>query len=181
MFPTSYQWIPPSDNGADADIAGERDSTYTLVLADLGETIKVRVTFTDDADNEETRTSEPTGAVAARPVPLTASFDNVPASHGSGTIFTFDLAFSENPPLSYKTPRDHAFTEDDQGPVVNARRKVQGSNRTWTTITVEPSGSGAVTDTLPGTTGCNDAGAICTGDGRMLSNPLSFTVSGPDQ
>ena len=176
----SCQWIR-SDNGADADIAGERDSTYTLVLADLGKTIKVRVTFTDDADNEETRTSEPTGAVAARPVPLTATFGNIPASHGgSGTIFTFDLAFSENPPLSYKTPRGHAFMEDDQGSVVNARRKVQGSNRTWT-ITVEPSGSGGVTVALPGTTGCNDAGAICTGDGRMLSNSLSFTVSGPDQ
>ena len=40
----SYQWIR-SDNGADTDIAGETDSTYTLVLADLGKTIKVQVTL----------------------------------------------------------------------------------------------------------------------------------------
>ena len=61
-----YQWVR-SDNGADTDIAGETDSTYTLVLADLGKTIKVQVTFTDDAENEETLTSEATEAVAAAP------------------------------------------------------------------------------------------------------------------
>ena len=61
----SYQWIR-SDNGADTDIAGETDSTYTLVFADLGKTIKVKVTFTDDADTHaESLTSEATTAVAA--------------------------------------------------------------------------------------------------------------------
>ena len=62
----SYQWIR-SDNGADTDIAGETDSTYTLVLADQGKTIKVKVTFTDDAENEETLTSVATVPVAAAP------------------------------------------------------------------------------------------------------------------
>ena len=62
----SYQWIR-SDNGADTDIAGETDSTYTLVFADLGKTIKVKVTFTDDADNTESLTSVATVAVAASP------------------------------------------------------------------------------------------------------------------
>ena len=56
----SYQWIR-SDNGTDADIAGQTDSTYTLVAADQGKTIKVRVSFTDDADNAETLTSAATG------------------------------------------------------------------------------------------------------------------------
>ena len=60
----SYQWIR-SGNGADTDIAGETDSTYSPVLADLGKTIKVRVTFTDDRDNQESLTSEATVAVAA--------------------------------------------------------------------------------------------------------------------
>ena len=62
----SYQWTR-SDNGADTDIAGETDSTYTLVLADQGKTIKVKVSFTDDADNDETLTSEPTEVVTAAP------------------------------------------------------------------------------------------------------------------
>ena len=171
-----YQWVADS-----TDIAGATGSSYTLTDSEQGKTIQIRVTFTDDADNSETLTSEPTDAVAADPTSLTATFTNVPTSHGgSGTTFTFDLAFSENLPLSYITLRDHAFTEDDHGPVVRAQRKVQGSNQTWT-ITVEPKGNGSITITLPATTDCNDAGAICTSDGRKLSNSLSVTVSGPDQ
>ena len=59
----TYQWIRV--NGTEADIAGENSSTYTLVAADLGTTLKVRVSFTDDASNAETRTSAATAAVAA--------------------------------------------------------------------------------------------------------------------
>ena len=54
------------------------------------------------------------------------------------------------------------------------------SNVRWL-ITVEPNGNGDVTIELPATTDCAAAGAICTGDGRMLTNSLSFTVSGPGQ
>ena len=169
-----YQWT-----AGGLDIDGATSSTFTLTASEQGKTIQIRVAFTDDRGNSESLTSEPTGAVAAKPTPLTATFTNVPTSHsGSGTTFTFDLVFSENFPLSYITLRDHAFTEDDDGPVTKAQRKVQGSNQTWT-ITVEPRGNGAITITLPATTDCNDAGAICTGDGRKLSNSLSFTVSGP--
>ena len=62
----SYQWVA-NDGGADADISGERDASYTLVADDVGKTIKVRVSFTDDADNQERLTSAATEAVAARP------------------------------------------------------------------------------------------------------------------
>ena len=62
----SYQWIV-NDGNSDADIEDATDSTYTLALADLGKTIKVQVTFTDDDDNAETLTSVATEAVAAVP------------------------------------------------------------------------------------------------------------------
>ena len=59
------------------------------------------MTFTDDRGNDESLTSVATDTVAAKPVPLTASFSNVPNSHGgSGTTFTFVLSFSENVRLS---------------------------------------------------------------------------------
>ena len=51
----TYQWIRV--NGSEADIAGENSSTYTLVAADLGKTIKVKVNFTDDDGYTETLTS----------------------------------------------------------------------------------------------------------------------------
>ena len=71
----TYQWIRV--DGTDADISGATSITYTLVGADLGKTIKVTVSFTDDASNDETLTSAATAAVSAAP--------NTPAT-GAPTI-----------------------------------------------------------------------------------------------
>ena len=72
----------------------------------------MRVTFTDDAGNDESVTSAATGAVAAAPSPLTAEASQVPASHDGTTPSPFELRFSEEPvdDFSYSTLRDHAFT-----------------------------------------------------------------------
>ena len=170
-----YQWI-----AGGSDIDGATGSSYTLTASEQGQAIQVRVTFTDDRNNAETRTSVATAEVAAAPAPLTVRLKvAAPASHDGSSEFTFEIEFSEEFGLSYATLRDHAFTENG-GDVRLAQRKVQGSNRTWT-ITVEPAGTGAVTIELPATTDCGAQGAICTGDGRKLSNSLSFTVSGPGQ
>ena len=56
----SYQWLAD-----DAEIAGATGLTYTLTDSEESKAIKVEVSFTDDADNEETLTSAATGAVAA--------------------------------------------------------------------------------------------------------------------
>ena len=55
-----YQWIR-SDGATDTEIANATASTYTVAAEDAGWTIQVRVTFTDDADHQETLTSEATG------------------------------------------------------------------------------------------------------------------------
>ena len=60
----TYQWIRVATDNSETDI-GATASTYTLVAADLGTTIKVRVSFTDDASNAETLTSAATAAVSA--------------------------------------------------------------------------------------------------------------------
>ena len=139
----------------------------------------MRVSFTDDAGNGETLTSTATDAVA---VPLTATLENTPGNHDGVNTFTFELRFSEEFSLSYKTLRDHAFTVAG-GSVEGARRMDRDSgtpNIHWE-ITVRPDGDGQVVVTLPVTTDCADDGAIFTGDGRKLSNSLKFTVSGPGQ
>ena len=46
-----YQWIR-NDETADTDITGATDSSYTLVDADEGRTIKVKVSFADDVGND---------------------------------------------------------------------------------------------------------------------------------
>ena len=167
----TYQWLAD-----DTAIQGATGSTYTLVDADEGKAIKVRVSFTDDAGNEETLSSEATDPVT---VPLTASLENTPDTHDGQNVFTFELRFSEEPELSYRTLRDQAFTVAG-GTVEKAKRITPGSNIRWR-ITVRPDGDGPVTITLPATTDCDAEGAICTGDGRMLSNRLVLTIRGPSE
>ena len=59
----SYQWIR-KDGTVDTDINGANSGSYTIVAADVGKTIKVRVSFNDDARNPETLTGGPTSIVS---------------------------------------------------------------------------------------------------------------------
>ena len=170
----SYQWIR-RDGTTDTEIADATGVHYTLVQADIGKTLKVRVTFTDGAGHEESLTSPPTAAVTAPP--LTATLDSVPASHDGSTEFTFELHFSEEFKLNYTVLRDEAFTVTG-GTITKATRVKKGFN-IKREIYVQPDGDGAVTIVLPVTTDCADDGAICTVDGRKLSRRLELTVSGP--
>ena len=79
-----YQWTA---GGTEVD--GATNSTYTLTASEQGKTIQVKVSFTDDTDNDEYLTSEATIAVAAAAVPLTAEFQDLPDSHDGSATFTF--------------------------------------------------------------------------------------------
>ena len=76
----SYQWLVD-----DAVITGATGATYTLVAADEGKAIKVKVSFTDDRGNEEMLASDPTGEVAPESGPLT-TFTLVDASTDPDTL-----------------------------------------------------------------------------------------------
>ena len=166
----AYQWLAD-----DAAIEGASASTYTVAAGDVGKTLKVRVTFTDDVGNEESLTSAPTAAVT-QPL-LTAAIRDAPESHDGRRKFTFELRFSEEFSISYKTLRDHAFTVTG-GEVTKARRLERGKNIRWE-IHVRPNSNAGVTVVLPVTTDCDAQGAVCTEDGRMLSRRLELTVNGP--
>ena len=60
----SYQWVA-GDGVTDTDIPGETGAAYVVKAGDAGKMIKVRVSFTDDAGNDETTASAATAAVAA--------------------------------------------------------------------------------------------------------------------
>ena len=68
-----YQWLAD-----DSDIAGATNATYTLTDSEEGKAITVQVGFGDDRGNDEALTSAATGAVAARPAQLTATFPASP-------------------------------------------------------------------------------------------------------
>ena len=122
-------------------------------------------------------TPTPTPTPTPKPTPLTASFEDEAETHNGADSFTFRIEFSEAISISYKTLRDHSLDVTD-GSVTRARR-VNGSSSLWE-ITVEPDSGADVTITLPVTTDCGDQGAVCTSDGRMLSNEVKLTVTGPD-
>ena len=166
-----YQW---SAGGSDID--GATESSHELSGAEVGKTIQVRVSFTDDAGNQELLTSDPTAEVVGPP--LTVTLESAAASHDGQAAFTFEIRFSEEFSISYKTLRDHVFAVTG-GRVAKAQRMDKPSNIPWR-ITVKPDGNGDVTVVLPVTTDCESNGAICTDDGRKLSNSLEFTVPGPN-
>ena len=168
----TYQWLAD-----DAEINGATAPTYILVAADAGKAIKVQVSFTDDAGNDEELTSAATAAVAGAPSPLTVSLENAATIHDGSAVFTFEIRFSEEFALGYKTLKFHAF-DVTGGEVLKAQRMDKPSNIRWL-ITVRPDSNGDVTIVLPVTEDCGVQGAICTEDGRKLSNRLELTVAGP--
>ena len=177
----AYQWVR-----ADADIDGATSSTYTVTEDDEGQPIQVRVTFTDDAGNEESLTGNavlsappliipdeetPSKSTATRQeqeaaaTPLTATIHDAPESHDGQEDFTFELRFSEElgAGFSYVTLQDdHALTVTG-GEVVKARR-LNGDSDTPNTrweITVDPDANANVIVELPITEDCDVLGAIC--------------------
>ena len=87
----SYQWIA-NDGTDDSDIEGATDSTYTLVFADYGNTIKVRVSFTDDNDFPESLTS--TAVAVASP---TTTSSTPPFSPWASEPFLAAIAATPTP------------------------------------------------------------------------------------
>ena len=141
------------------DVVNESDETFTVTLS--------------NASGAALGTASATGTIENRHVaPLTASFEQVPAEH-DGTTFVFHARFSEDPAVSYLVLRDESFGVTG-GEVVAARRK--DGRDDLRDIHVQPSGHGDVTVSLPPTTDCDAHGAICTADGRPLSNANAATV-----
>lgn len=123
----------------------------------------------------------PTVPAAPTTSELTAEFSNMPETH-DGLKFTFNLTFSPEPSLSYKTLKDHAFTVVN-GNVIRAERveKRPARNREWI-IHVQPhfddedNPVGVISITLPASTSCSGEGVICTSDNLPLSNTSQATV-----
>ena len=161
-------YTPPSDaaTARTRDLAGNAAAGFisTEVFNDTDETAESE----ENGEPEETTEGE---------TPLTVSLEATTESHNGTDAFTFEIRFSEEFGLSYVTLKNHAFNVTG-GSVERAQRTDKPSNIPWL-ITVKPLGNGDVTVVLPITTDCNAAGAVCTADGRKLSNSLEFTVSGP--
>ena len=125
----SYQWVRV-DGGTDSPITSATASTYTLTATDLGKTIKVQTSFTDDGDTAEgPLTSAATVAVLAVAVAcptdndwcttLTVEFrQQSPSVHYYGYIETFDTGALGDRTINYGGRNwrlDALYIEDDAG------------------------------------------------------------------
>ena len=129
----AYQWLAD-----DADISGATGKTYALTAADEGKTVKVQVSFTDDAANEETLTSTATDAVAGLPnspatgaptITGTAQVGETLTAETTGIADTDGLDnasfayqwLADDADISGATGKTYALTEADEGKTVKVQ------------------------------------------------------------
>ena len=154
----SYQWVA-SDGTTDTDIPDATDATYTLVADDEGQTIKVRVTFTDDAENETTLTSAATEAVAAAPQPdspatgeptisgtaqvgevLTVNTTGIADDDGlDSAVFAYQW-LADDAEIVGATGSNYTLVDDDEGRTIKVRVTVTDDLGNETTLTSAATG-----------------------------------------
>ena len=177
----TYQWIA-NDGSSDADIAGATQSSYTLTISELGKTMKVRVTFTDDGDSTEMLTSAASEQIEAAPQAtiLSASFPQsrfASSSHtGASDRPQVVVAFSEGvSTIARSTPS--AVVTGGSVSAVSAHTEA-GLLNAWIFF-LTPDGNSDVTFTLSAGAAC-DSGGICTAHGTTLTGvPGPRTLTGP--
>ena len=131
----SYQWLAD-----DTDIAGASGLTYTLTDSEESKAITVQVSFTDDADNEETLTSAATAAVAAAPTPnspatgaptitgtvqvgetLTADTSDIADTDGLSNVQYEYQWLADDADISGATNATYTLAETDEGKTIKVR------------------------------------------------------------
>ncbi len=151
----SYQWLAD-----DADIAGATDSSYTPTDGDEGAIIKLRVSFTDDAGNEETLTSVATDTVEVRPNSPATGAPTIAGTAQVGETLTADtsgivdqdgltnVAYSyqwlaDDADIAGATDSSYTPTDGDEGAIIKLRVSFTddaGNEETMTSAATEPVG-----------------------------------------
>ena len=102
---------------------------------------------------------------------------DVPAEHDGESAFTFRIAFSERVGwMNGRRLREHVVAV--AGGRATSASRVNRRRDLWQ-VTVEPDSLADVTVALAAGAACRTPAAVCTSDGRALSNSISATVRGP--
>ena len=164
-----WQVTVEPDSGADVTVtlgAGAACRTPAAVCTSDGRALSATISATVAGP-----------AVETGPAPLTASFVDMPDEHDGESAFTFRIAFSE--PLSWMNGRRlRENVVAVSGGRATAAGRVDRRRDLWH-LTVEPDSLADVTVTLGAGAACGTPAAVCTSDGRALSNSISTTVRGP--
>ena len=173
----TYQWIRV-DGTDEEDISGENSSTYILVDADLGTTVKVTVSFTDDANNPETLTSAATAAVAAAPntpatgAPTITGTAQVGQTLTAATTGITDADGLTSPTYTYQWIRVDGTDEADIA-AANSSTYILGAADLGTTLTVRVT----FADDLGHTETLTSAATATVGAGAVATAPTVTAVA----
>ena len=166
----------------------ERNKQWRIqVTPDTGEEVRIDLAASSALSTDDDRElSEPARATIGAPESLpdlTVKFtdgNGPPATHDGSSDFSFRIEFSDEPhEYSYATLRDHTL-DIRQGSRLTpkVRRVISGSNQYWE-VTVTPTSSADIMIRVNKTSNCNDDGAVCTEDDRMLLEGIERSVNGP--
>ena len=154
----TYQWVR-SDGGVDTNIQDATGSSYILTGDDEGKTIKVLVSFADEAGNMESLPSAPTDVVAAAPAQniqatgqptisgtvqvgetLTASTAGIVDADGlTQAEFSYQwLADDAN--IQGATSSSYTLTSAEQGKAIKVRVSFTDAEGNPETLTSDPTG-----------------------------------------
>ena len=152
----TYQWIRV-DAGVGTDIDNETSATYTLVAADGGKKVKVRVSFTDDGGTDESRTSAAypsSGAVVVPPSPpasLTAETGDgrvrlvweEPTDPGTSRVTGYQVRHAAGASVPTGTAWSAVSPRGSEEPTLLAEGLANGSARAFEVRAVNSAGGGA--------------------------------------
>ena len=159
----AWQWLA-NDGTDDTEIAGATGGTHEVAPAQAGQTLKVRVTFTDDKGTEETLVSAATETVVdRRPVAATLSVGDGAAEAGR---FRLRVAFADAVTGLAATDFTAARVGGDAAAVSSLAKTETGG--VWTAW-VAAAQAGRYTVRLP-------AGAAQAGERRSLASVLAVDV-----
>ena len=108
--------------------------------------------------------------------PLTAAFEGMPAEHDGESAFKFRIAFSDG--IRFQGWMWRFYGLAVAGGRASAGQRVDNRKDLWE-LTVQPRTYGDIVLTLAPGAACGKTGAVCTRDGRALSNTVTATVAGP--
>ena len=166
-----YQWFT-SDGTTDTEIAGASSTAYTIVLADVGRAIKVRVTFSDDTGNDEVLWSEATAAVAD----FTPEVDGQTVAEASVTI-SHEASGGDYESTAVEPVEVRVVENDAPTLSVGETSAVESAGAVVFEVTLTTAGSEAVTVDYATSDGTAAAGADYTSTAGTLRYEAGTTGS----
>ena len=177
-YGATHARLTPTANDAGAAVRAGKGTSLSAVAAG-GSSGAIALAVGDNALTVEVTAADGTVrtyavTVARAGPPLTAAFEGVPVEHDGSGAFWLSVRFSEALGEGGVVPSPASFKVR-----AGQARQVERIEAGLWRVRVKPGSWKDMTVTLAPPAGCTDEGAVCTGDGRALSNAPDARVGGP--